>query len=165
MLTLKWKIYKILNYVLLIYASLIVVLIFISLFGQKDNYEFFGLYMALIPFLFIIFKSIVNLVILSKNFPDKLLMNPIFSWHIVAIITSFLSFIFILLFVIIIFQEEIENFNKTGSYGGLFAISIGAVFCLLDGFVLFRQLTVKSYLKKNSSQLMNSLIESIGKIN
>ena len=72
MLPVKWKIYKILNYVLLLSA---IILFIIMLTIVMDNLDDIKAYLVAGVFLLMIIQSLINLYITAKNLPYKILIG------------------------------------------------------------------------------------------
>lgn len=159
MIPLKWKIYRIMNYVLLIGSAFIFLKFFESLILSRVDV------MAVLTMLILIFlmaQSIINLAIMTKTFPGKLLTGTKTSWHVFSTIINGFSFAGMAYgFYNLVSEITALDYSQYKRV----IITVLFIFILLQVIVLFIficQLTLKSYLKRTHTVLMNSMIDSIG---
>jgi len=157
MLSFKWKFYKVLNYVLLISAT---ILFFVMLTIIRDNINDITAYLVAFIFVFMIIQALINFYIISKNFPYHKLTGARLRWHFTSIIINSASFIGLFIFIVFVTMKVAER-NGTDNIG-LVILSICSFILLIDGFILFCQFTIPTYLKKNNTNLLDSMINSIG---
>jgi len=164
MISLKWKIYRIINYVLLISGAFIF-LRFIELatvnpyhLSIVDYYRMMNILVSLI-FLLMAVQSIINLVIMAKNFPDKILTGAKNRWHTLATILNGISLSFMIYGC---FGVSFEMADDPDEDGLLILLLIFIALFLSTLFVFICQVTLKRYLQRNSTNLANSMIDSIG---
>ena len=160
MLSVKWKFYKTLNYVLLISAT---ILFLIMLTVITDNMDDITAYLVASIFLFMIIQAFINVYILSKNFPYHKLTGARLRWHFTSVIINSASFIGLFIFMVFVILKA-PGGNDTDDVG-LVVLLVCSFILLTDGFILFCQFTVPSYLKKNNTNLFHSMINSIGENN
>ena len=160
MLSVKWKFYKILNYVLLISAT---ILFLVMLTIITDNITDITAYLVAFIFLFMIIQVLINFYIISKNFPYHKLTGAKLRWHFTSIIFNAASFIGLSIFIIFVIMK-VAGRNGTDEIG-LIILLVCSFVLLIDGFILFCQFTIPSYLKKNNTNLLHSMINSIGENN
>ena len=159
MQTVKWKLYKILNYVLLLSA---IILFIIMLTIVMDNLNDIKAYLVAGVFLLMIVQSLINLYIVSKNLPYKILTGSKLKWHVTGAVINFIAFLGLLTFLWFVLQKVTERSNITEDEVGLIILLVCSFIGVIDGFILYCQLTLPAYLKKNSTNLSHSLINSIG---
>ena len=93
MISLKWKFYRALNY-LLFCCGVIFFLHFLRLLVNNTVLSFLPLSILFsLLFLFMASHSLINIVIMSKTFPDKILSPNKTRWHIFSLILNFISLI------------------------------------------------------------------------
>ena len=161
MLQLKWKLYRVINF-LLLFSGAITFLIFIRLTVRTTEIEYLlvSLLFSLV-FFSIAFQAFINMAIMVKTFPDKLLSVVKNRWHVFAMFLNLISFSG-LIFAFFSLMSEIYRsnpFDRTSLLIMFFIISI-LIFLLL--FVFYCQLSLKKYLKLKNTSLINSMIDSIG---
>lgn len=159
MIPVKWKIYRIMNYVLLIGSTFVFVKIFEE--GMRSSYEPIAILIALV-ILFLMIQSIINLAIMTKCFPGKLLTGAKSGWHTFSTIINGISFTGIG-YAFVNMLSEIDDYTYS-QYKKAIMITI-LIFILLLAIVLFIficQLTLKRYLRRTNTDLINSMINSIG---
>ena len=157
MLSFKWKFYKILNYFLLISAT---ILFLVMLTVITDNIDDITAYLVAFIFLFMIIQVLINFYIISKNFPYHKLTGATLRWHFTSIIINSASFIGLFIFIVFVIMKVAER-NGTDEIG-LIILLVCSFVLLIDGFILFCQFTIPSYLTKNNTNLFHSMMNSIG---
>jgi len=162
MIPIKWKVYRIMNYVLLVASAFMFVKIFEDVL--RASYEPIVILIAMI-IVFLMLQSIINLAIMAKSFPGKPLTGARSGWHIVSTAINGISFIS-LAYSFFTMLAEIDNFPSGNSqYKKAIIITI-LIFTLLLASVLFIficQLTLKRYLRRTNIILMRTMIDSIGR--
>ena len=159
MLSVKWKIYKILNYVLLVCA---VILFLIMLTALMDNIGDPKAYLITCVFLLMIIQALINLYIASKNLPYKELTGSKLRWHVTGSIINFIAFLGLFTFLWFVVERLTEQRNFTEDDLGIIILLVCSFIWFTDGFILFCQMTLPAYLKKQSRNLSDSLVNSIG---
>lgn len=154
----KWKVYRISNYLLL--CCSIIIFVFSIRFiinAPNDELQLYSLLFSLL-FFFMCIHSLVNITIMAKTFPDKMIAGTNNRWHIFSIVLSLLSTVGLIIMFISLVVEISENYFN----GLLIMISILTILLLTSLFVLVCQFSIKKYLNTKSMSLMNSWIDSIG---
>lgn len=169
MLSARWKIYRVLNYILLAGSSII----FLIFARQLDKFRRSGIEegYAEIVIVFIVFSSVfvlmiisslINIFIMSKTFPDKLLTPNQNRSHIFSIVLNALAFVG--LFVALIsLLKEIADSPPEEIAPSLFILAILIVLLVVLVFVFVCQLLLKKYLRAKNEVTVKSMIDSIGK--
>ena len=162
MISIKWKIYKVLNYVLLFIASILFLIICALVFGgnviERDPTPYF----IALGFLIMVSQSIINLHVYSKNFPYKILLGPALTAHIIATVLNFIVFLGLSLITIVGFIIEFGEEKNSNDQTGKLMVALCLFIWLIDTFLLFCQLTINRYLKRNNMDLFTTMIDSIG---
>ena len=162
MIPIKWKIYKVLNYTLLFIGSILFLIICALLFGGNVIETNPTPYFVALGFLIMVSQCIINLHVYSKNFPYNILLGSALTAHIIAIVLNFIVFLGLLLFTIVGFVIEfVEDRNSNDQTGKIIA-ALCLFLWLIDTFLLFCQLTINRYLKRNNMNLFTTMIDSIG---
>ena len=169
MLSARWKIYRVLNYILLAGSSII----FLIFARQLDKFRRSGIEegYAEIVIVFIVFSSVfvlmiisslINIFIMSKTFPDKLLTPNQNRSHIFSIVLNALAFVG--LFVALIsLLKEIADSPPEEIAPSLFILAILIVLLVVLVFVFVCQVLLKKYLRSRNEVTVKSMIDSIGK--
>jgi len=103
-------------------------------------------------------QGLINIIVMSKTFPDKILSPNKNRWHIVSLVLNLSS----LVGLIIAFFSIVSEINKDYFDGLLVIFATISVLMLSSMFVLICQFNLKKYLRQQNASLMNSLIDSIG---
>lgn len=158
MIPLKWKIYRVLNYLLLC-CGVVLTLNFFRIIINAFNKGFLIIsILVTLIFLFMASHSLINIFLMSKTFPDKLLDSNKTKWYIFSLLLNLLSLIGLVITFFSALTEVNDNY-----FNGLFTILAAILILLLSSlFVLICQFNLRKYLKQKNASLMNSLINSIG---
>jgi len=158
MIPLKWKFYRLLNYLLLC-CGIIFFLSFLRLIINATDLRFqnFSLLVGLI-FLFMASQSLINIIIMAKTFPDKIPGPNKTRWHVFSLVLNLISIIGL----IICFFTMVSDMGDNYFSGLLVMFAIISMLMLLSVFVLICQFNLRKYLRQKNASLMNSLIASIG---
>jgi len=161
MIPLKWKFYRALNYLLLC-CGILFLLNFLRALIISIDLRFQTLVILLnLLFLFMAAQGLINIIVMSKTFPDKILSPNKNRWHIVSLVLNLSS----LVGLIIAFFSIVSEINKDYFDGLLIIFATISVLMLSSMFVLICQFNLKKYLRQQNASLMNSLIDSIGNNN
>jgi hypothetical protein len=170
MIPLKWKFYRVLNYLLLCcgiifflhFLRLIIHAIYLIKSGidpVKSDLRFLNIQILVsLIFLFMASQSLINIIIMSKTFPDKILSPNKTRWHNFSLILSFISLIGLIIPFFTIVSEMGDDY-----FDGLLVVFAAiSVLMFSSMFVLICQFNLRKYLRQKNASLMNSLIDSIG---
>jgi hypothetical protein len=151
-----------LNYVLLFIASILFLIVCALVFGgnviERDPTPYF----IALGFLIMVSQCIINLYVYSKNFPYKILLGPALTAHIIAIVLNFIAFLGLSLITIAGFIIEFGEDRGSDNQTGKLMVALCLFLWLIDAFLLFCQLTINPYLKRNNMSLFTAMIDSIG---
>jgi hypothetical protein len=172
MIPLKWKFYRVLNYLLLC-CGIIFLLHFLRLIIKGINLiksgvdlnkmgidlRFLNLSILFsLLFLFMASHGLINIIIMSKTFPDKILSRNKNKWHIVSLVLNSISLVGLIIAFFSLMSELDDNY-----FAGLLIIfATISVLMLSSMFVLICQFNLRKYLRQKNVLLMNSLVNSIG---
>jgi len=158
MLPLKWKVYRVLNYLLLC-CGIVFLLNFLRVIINSIDLRFQTLEILLtLLFLFMTAQGLINIFVMSKTFPDKILSLNKNRWHIVSLILNLSS----LVGLIIAFFSVVSELNDHYFDGLLIIFATISGLILSSMFVLMCQFNLRKYLRQKNASLMNSLVDSIG---
>ena len=158
MIPLKWKTYRVLNYLLLC-CGIILTLNFSRLIISAFDYDFLILsILVTLIFLFMASHSLINIFIMAKTFPDKVLDRNKAKWHIFSMVLNLLSLIGLL----IAFFSALAEVTNDYFNGLLIILGVMLLIIFSSLFVLICQFSLRNYLTKKNASLMNSMIDSIG---
>ena len=158
MIPLKWKIYRVLNYLLLC-CGIILTLNFFRLIINAFDQDFLILsILVTLIFLFMTSHSLINIFIMSKTFPDKILNPNKTRWYIFSLVLNLLS----LIGLVIAFFSALSEVNDDFFNGLLIILAVMLILVLSSLYVLICQFNLRKYLRQRNASLMNSLIDSIG---
>ena len=158
MIPLKWKFYRALNY-LLFCCGVIFFLHFLRLMVNNTVLSFLTLSILFsLLFLFMASHGLINIVIMSKTFPDKILSPNKTRWHIFSLILNLISLIGLIITFFVVVPEMSNNY-----FDGILVILAAILTLMISSiFVLICQFNLRKYLRQKNESLMNSLIASIG---
>src|SRR5688572_13084579 len=162
MLSIRWKTYRVSNYILLV-CSAIIFLILVRQFFAFRRTEF-DLLFAMFSFVFfsMIVSSLINITIMSKTFPDKTLNNNQNRWHVFSIVLNVLAFAG-LFYAFISLMMEIDSSNSEEMVPFLIMLAIVFILLVIVLFTLASQAVLKKYLRSKNDVTVNSMINSIGR--
>ena len=158
MIPLKWKVYRVLNY-LLLSCGVIFLLNFLRVIINSMDLEFVTfLILSNLLFLFMAVHSLINIIIMSKTFPDKILDRKKTRWHIFSLVLNLISLV-----GLIITLFSVVSAIKNDYFDALLIIFVAISILMLSSmFVLTCQFNLRKYLRQKNASLMNSLVDSIG---
>ena len=164
MIPLKWKIYRVLNFTLLVIGVIFFLLFILSMSrgGDMTGAPWQVWVMGLI-FLLMVVKSLINILLQFRYFPDKKLVSSSFVWHAVALIMGFITMLGLMFFFVSVAIEEIgRTYEYSQSNEVLIMLFLWFFVCIADCFVFYCQLGLNRFLDKNEKALSNAMINSIG---
>lgn len=162
MVPIKWKLYIILNYVLIVIASITFLVICVLIFGGNVIERDPAAYLVALGFLLIVSDCIINLIVYAKNFPHTILSGNPLTMHIISTVLNIIVFLGLSLIsvvgAIIEFGEDRNSADRTGK----FILGFCLLLWLLIAFIAFCQVTLARYLKRNNTNIFTTMIDSIG---
>ena len=167
----RWKIYRVFNFILLACSS-IIFLVLVRQFAKFRSLELAGsnpqIEIAFVftcsVFLSMIISSLLNIIIMSKAFPDKLLTANQNRSHIFSIVLNVFAFAGLTLGLISLLNE-IRNVQPGQMIFFMIMLAIVIVLLTLLIFIFISQVVLKKYLRSKNEVAVISMIDSIGKEN
>jgi len=158
MIPLKWKVYRVLNY-LLLSCGVLFLLNFLRVIVNSIDLEFVTfLILSNLLFLLMAVHSLINIIIMSKTFPDKILGPNKTRWHIFSMVLNLITVVGLLITLFLVVYAI-----KNDYFDGLLIIFVAISILMLSSmFVLSCQFNLRKYLRQKNASLMNSLVDSIG---
>ena len=159
-LTIKWKLFLIINYFLLVFNIFSLIGFVVSVLNGTDAPII--LYYLGIVFVLICISTILNIYIVNRFFPDNLLTSGTTRFlrfiRIVMLIVTALSFFACAVGLSVIFDRSMGA--RPGDILGMTYFALSALLCL---YVTILQFQIPRYLNQQSAGNINQLIDSIGK--
>ena len=161
----KWKIFLVLNFTLMIPSIIGLVVLTISLFNTNlertdDDLMFTTLF--LFVFFTITLNSLLNVFIIQRYFPDKLIPVVIKRLNIVSFVLNILLSIGILVLCIYGASEEFDKGTARENNSGVIALGVILFIWIIQVIVLVMQGQLPSLISRNNRNKMDVLIDSIG---
>jgi hypothetical protein len=103
-------------------------------------------------------QSLINIIIMSKTFPDKIPGPNKARWHVFSLVLNLISSIGLLVCWFTIVSDMGDHYLS----GLLVTLAVISILMLLSIFVFICQINLRKYLRQKNESLMNSLIASIG---
>jgi len=155
-----WKLYRVFNYLLLLVAVLVLVLLFISIIEARGNIYVSRLLLPFGGFLLMLVANSINIFLSVRFFPDRSLTGTALGLHIFALVIQCLFAIASALLSYVAIEEEFFSADGGTEYRWLV---VPVVFITLaQWYVTIFQFRVASLLRKNQAISMYNLIDSIG---
>ena len=162
----KWKIFLALNFVLSLPAFVCLILLFINFLNtnyRKTGEDYLYVFLFLFTLLAISVNGFLNIYLLQRFFPDKLLPAGIKRLTIIALVINILGSIGILIFCFYVGSLVFSADYRSVESGGRITIVIISFFWLIQLLVLVMQGQLPGLISRNNRKKMDSLIDSIGK--
>jgi hypothetical protein len=164
-MSVKWKIFLALNLVLSVPALVCFILMIINFLNshryRDDDFIFFIFALAL---LIIALNGFLNIYLLQRFYPDKLLPLSVKRLNAVSLALNILAAIGIL--ILCIYGASLEfrsDYNYRGrDASGKIALAIIFFLWLVQVVILVMQGRLPGIISRNNREKMNSLIDSIG---
>ena len=162
----KWKIFLALNFVLSLPAFVCLILLFINFLNthyRKTEEDYLYAFLFLFMLLAISVNGFLNIYLLQRFFPDKLLPAGVKRLNIIALIINILTSIGILIFWFYVGSLVFSADYRRVESGGRITLAIIFFFWLIQLVVLVMQGQLPGLISRNNRDKMDSLIDSIGK--
>ena len=165
-LSLKWKFYYWLNVFIVVSLLILVGLSINNLIMQRFQLDINEIFMRILYWsgeVTLIVNNLLNLQILIKYFPDKMLSQKIdmFSTYLFFVCIIVLMMLIPKLVLGILEFEKLENFPRKNFY--LYLMYFYGSTLFLQVFILIFQIRLPGIISRNNHKSMNSIVESIGK--
>jgi uncharacterized membrane protein len=162
-MSVKWKIFFALNFILAIpafVALLFLIINFSTNYRTGEDNLFFAL--AVFGLLMITGNGFLNIYVIQRFFPDKLLPVNIKRLNIISLVINFIITAGLLILCIYGALEEFKQSNAGRDTTGKIVLVIFFIVCLIHIITLILQVQLPSLIMRNNHEKMNSLINSIG---
>jgi len=159
----KWKIFLSLNFVLSLPALVCLILLFINLLNSYNRTsDYFFAFIFLFGFLAITLNGFLNIYLLQRFFPDKLLPVTIKRLHVLSLVLNILIAIGLLILCIYGASLEFSNNYEGRDVSGKIALAVIFFLWLVQIIILIMQGQLPGVISRNNREKMDSLIDSIG---
>ena len=159
----KWKIFLALNLVLSLPALACLVSLFIRLINSYNRYSHNTFsFLFLFALLLVTFNGLLNIYLLQRFFPDKLLPVSVKRVNAVSLGLNVLVAIGILILCIYAASLEFGSDYERGDASGKIALAVISFLWLVQVVVLIMQGQLPGLISRNNREKMDSLIDSIG---
>jgi len=162
MLHSKWKVFKVFNYIQLIYSIGLALFIgYITLIKPRNPDLSFFTFFFIGIFSYMAACSFLNLHILDRNFPDKPLIGITRRLHFYFSIANIVLNIFYLIGMIFIIIDYFQDGIDSENMGPTIALMCFLLIWVNNLYISLMEFQVTPFIKKN----FLSLIDEIGKEN
>jgi hypothetical protein len=159
-MTTHWKIFRLANYLQLLFSIAVLAILFINTGSVKGLMEISLFIAACLAFIILVFNSYLNLQIMHHHFPDKRI--PAGRNKLYMVLLGCYLVVNVLLFIIFIFVL-IEELSGKHSRGQLIFAGILGFDILLAVIIIRAQDKLPYLLNRNNNQSIQQLVEDIGK--
>ncbi len=160
MIPLPWKIFRVANWVQLIY-TLVLIAFLANKFLQNSFGDNLFFILSIVFFVVIVCNNYVNLYIFGRYFPDRSIPRTLEKINTVLFIIGLLLSVALVIVVIAGSMEEFKEENRY-SYSGKLALLIFFLILLNLIYILWMQLKMHNMIKRGHYLSMNRIINSIG---
>src|SRR5262245_51715526 len=160
----KWKIFFALNFILSLPALVCFIFLFINLidsYNRSSDYAIAAL--TLISLLVITMNGFLNIYILQRFFPDKLVPEGTRRLNTISIVINGIVAAGILLLCIYAASVEFSGSYETRDVAGEIALAILFLLWIVQVVVLIMQSQLPGLINRNNGKKMRSMIDSIGR--
>jgi hypothetical protein len=160
----KWKIFYALNIVtgLLSFIALLAMVLSSTDPDQTaQDYMFLGIF--LFTFLIMAVNSFLNIALLHRYYPDKLLprgIKVLANWLFILMIL--ITVVFLLGGIVTVITELSGSEKNISGNAGMIGLSFLGVVTILQIIIVIMQKQLTGQIRRNYEKSMHSLIESIG---
>jgi hypothetical protein len=159
---LKWKIFLALNFVLSLPALVFFIYLFILILNNISRAVDFwigGLFLA--GLLAIILNGFLNIYLLQRFFPDRLVPEGVHRLNTISIVLNSLLSIGLLIWNIYI-TSELFSYRYRIPTAQKITLAIFFVLWMVQVVILVLQVQLPGLINRNNRDKMNSMIDSIG---
>ena len=108
-------------------------------------------------------SPVINIILITKNFPDKALFGSKVTLNVISIILNIVTATGLAIFTIAGFISKFEDDHSSSqSKTESIILTILILMTVINLFLLFCQFGLRGYLKKNSVMSIRSMVDSIG---
>jgi hypothetical protein len=164
MLSTKWRVYKVLSYVQLCYTFLLLLwfgwfVIFMPL-GFRNTLLFFvvGIVIVLMAV-----GPLINIILISKNFPDKPLTVNQTTFYIFSVSANIIASSLLILYSTLGFISEFGPKDEySQSLTGKIILAFLCIITFINLYLLVMQFGMRRFLKRNYMTSISSQLDSLG---
>lgn len=160
-MNLRWKLYQIINYILLIISAIFVVFCIILYANDNDNQDLSGIGAVFTCFCFLFCNNLINLFLLKKYFPDKIMNIGARTLHLSSTVAALLLAAGLTFMSIFTFIQEFLTASNDDI--GKIMVMIVIAITIMHIYSVIYQLKFIGVLRRNYENSMTSLIDSIGR--
>ena len=160
----KWKIFFALNFVLSLPALVCLVLLiidFLNSYRRSEDYYFALLF--IFGLLMIALNGFLNIYMIQRFFPDKLLPVSVKRFYILSLLLNILVAIGVLVLCIWGASIEFSRNNEGRDSSGKIVLAVIFILWLIQVVILIMQGQLPGLISRNNREKIHSLIDSIGK--
>jgi hypothetical protein len=159
----RWKIFFALNFVLSLPALVCLIFLIISFLNSSRTGGFYlYAFLLLSGLLMITLNGFLNIYLIQRFFPDKLLPISVKRLNILSLVLNILVAIGVLILCIYGASEEFSRSSEGRDTSGKLALAIIFVLWLVQVVILVMQGQLPGLISRNNRESMHSLIDSIG---
>lgn len=161
-MSVKWKIFLVLNFILAIPSLTMDVLLFLNLGNTRSDESIYVILFGLC-LLVLVVNAFFNIILVQKYYPDKMIPALFRNSH--GVLTIFTAVLTILLLVLCLHAAN-DVYNTDYPYSNREAkrsLTLLFVFTFIQLISLVMQFQLPRHIKHNNEKKMDSLIDSIGK--
>jgi len=159
----KWKIFFVLNFILALpafVALLFSIINFSNSYRTSEDNFFFALF--IFGLLMITVNGFLNIYVIQRFFPDKILPVSIKRLNIISLVINFIITAGLLILCIYAATVEFKHGNEGRDNSGKIALMIISIGWLVHFIILILQVQLPTLIIRNNREKINSLINSIG---
>jgi uncharacterized membrane protein len=159
----KWKIFFTLNFVLSFPALVCLILLIIDLLNShRRSEDYFITLVFIFGLVMIMLNGFLNIYMIQRFFPDKLLPSPVKRFYILSLVLNSLLAAGTLVLCIYGASIEFSRNNDGRDTSGKIALTIIFVLWLVQIIILIMPGQLPGLISRNNREKMHSLIDSIG---
>jgi nitrate reductase gamma subunit len=108
----------------------------------------------------------INIILITKNFPDKALSGGKVTLNVISIILNIITAAGLTIFIIAgIISEPEEDHTSNQDKTAIIILTILTLMTIVNLFMLVCQFGLRRHLKKNNMASIRSMVDSIGTLN
>ncbi|MBL7742166.1 MAG: hypothetical protein JNN00_01720 [Chitinophagaceae bacterium] len=160
---LKWKIFLALNFIVALPAFVLLLLLIIGLANNSNHSEDYlwgSVFGA--GLLFVGLNSFLNIILVQRYYPDKLIPPPVKTTHIILLVLSALTTIGMIILCVYAAMWEFSDNNEGRDFTGKIMLGILILALIIETITLIMQVGLPALINRNNRKKMDSLINAIG---
>lgn len=162
-MSLKWKIFLALNFIVALPAFVLLLLLIIGLANNSNRNEDYLWGSAFgAGLLFVGLNSFLNIILVQRYYPDKLIPPPVRITHIILLVLSALTTIGMIILCVYAVMWEFSDNNEGRDFTGKIMLGILILALIIEMITLIMQGGLPALINRNNRKKMDSLINAIG---